>query len=83
MNISRENADMYKQFQKKFHQKLFCPIVRTMHHYILHLMLKCKRPHCLELDLNDQKSVNLQLITLGCLDDGTNESSTKNLMFQV
>ena len=31
---------------------------------------------------DDQKSVNLQYITLGCLDDGTNESSTKNLMFQ-
>ena len=29
------------------------------------------------------KSVNLQYITLGCLDDGTNESSTKRLMFQV
>ena len=30
-----------------------------------------------------QKSVNLQYVTLGCLDDGTNESSTKSLMFQV
>ena len=30
-----------------------------------------------------QKSVNLQYITLGCLDDGTNESSSKSLMFQV
>ena len=30
-----------------------------------------------------QKSVNLQYITLGCLDDGTNKSSTKSLMFQV
>ena len=30
-----------------------------------------------------QKSVNLQFITLGRLDDGTNESSTKCLMFQV
>ena len=29
------------------------------------------------------KSVNLQYIMLGCLDDGTNESSTKSLMFQV
>ena len=29
------------------------------------------------------KSVNLQYITLGCLDDGTNESSTKSLIFQV
>ena len=29
------------------------------------------------------KSVNLQYIKLGCLDDGTNESSTKSLMFQV
>ena len=29
------------------------------------------------------KSVNLQYITLGCLDDETNESSTKGLMFQV
>ena len=29
------------------------------------------------------KSVNLQYITLGCLDDGTNESSIKSLMFQV
>ena len=27
-----------------------------------------------------QKSVNLQYITLGCLDDGTNESLTKSLM---
>ena len=30
-----------------------------------------------------QKSVNLQYITLGCLDDGTNKSSTKSLMSQV
>ena len=30
-----------------------------------------------------KKSVNLQYIKLGCLDDGTNESSTKSLMFQV
>ena len=29
------------------------------------------------------KSVNLQYITLGCLDDGTNKSSTRSLMFQV
>ena len=29
------------------------------------------------------KSVNLQYIMLGCFDDGTNESSTKSLMFQV
>jgi hypothetical protein len=29
-----------------------------------------------------KKSVNLQYIMLGCLDDGTNESSTKRLMFQ-
>ena len=29
------------------------------------------------------KSVNLQYITLGCLDDGTNKLSTKHLMFQV
>ena len=29
------------------------------------------------------KSVNLQYITLGCLDDGTNKSSTKSLMFQL
>ena len=29
------------------------------------------------------KSVNLQYITLGCLDNRTNESSTKSLMFQV
>ena len=28
------------------------------------------------------KSVNLQYNMLGCLDDGTNESSTKRLMFQ-
>ena len=31
----------------------------------------------------DKKSVNLQYITLGCLNDGTKESSTKSLMFQV
>ena len=31
----------------------------------------------------NMKSVNLQYNTLGCLDDGTNESSTKRLMFQV
>ena len=30
-----------------------------------------------------KKSVNLQYNTLGCLDDGTNESPTKPLMFQV
>ena len=29
------------------------------------------------------KSVNVQYNTLGHLDDGTNESSTKSLMFQV
>ena len=29
------------------------------------------------------KSINLQYITLGCLADGTNDSSTKSLMFQV
>ena len=34
-------------------------------------------------ELRDYKSVNLQYITLGCLDDGTNELSTKSLMFQV
>ena len=28
-------------------------------------------------------TVNLQYITLGCLDDGTNKSSTKSLMFQI
>ena len=36
--------------------------------------------------MNDRlilKSVNLQYDTLGCLDYGTNESSTKSLMFQV
>ena len=32
---------------------------------------------------DDHKSVNLQYNTLGCLDDGTNESLTKRLMFQV
>ena len=32
---------------------------------------------------DDHKSVNLQYNTLGCLDDGTNESSAKRLMFQV
>ena len=31
----------------------------------------------------NMKSVNLQYNTLGCLDDGTNESSTKHLMLQV
>ena len=31
----------------------------------------------------NKKSVNLQYITLGWLDDRTNESSTKSLMFQV
>ena len=31
----------------------------------------------------DLKSVNLQHNTLGCLDDGTNQSSTKRLMFQL
>ena len=31
----------------------------------------------------DMKSVNLQFNTLGRLDDGTNESSTKRLMFQI
>jgi hypothetical protein len=29
-----------------------------------------------------QKLVNLQYITLGCLDDGTNELSTKSQMFK-
>ena len=36
-----------------------------------------------DLVIEGHKSVNLQYITLGCLDDGTNESSTKSLMFQV
>ena len=31
---------------------------------------------------DNHKSVNLQYNTLGCLDDGTNELSTKRLMFQ-
>ena len=31
----------------------------------------------------DLKSINLQYIMLGCLDDGTNELLTKSLMFQV
>ena len=31
----------------------------------------------------DLKSVNLQYNTLGCLDNGTNKSSTKRLVFQV
>ena len=31
----------------------------------------------------EQKSVNLQYIMRDCLDGGTNESSTKRLMFQV
>ena len=33
--------------------------------------------------MSHNKSVNLQHITLGCLDDGTNESSTKSVIFQV
>ena len=33
--------------------------------------------------ITNLKSVNLQYNTLGCLDDGTNESSTKSLMFQA
>ena len=32
---------------------------------------------------NLQKFVNLQYITLGCLDNGTNKSLTKSLVFQV
>ena len=32
---------------------------------------------------NHLKSVNLQYSKLGLLDNGTNESSTKRLMFQV
>ena len=38
---------------------------------------------CGGLPVLNLKSVNLQYITLGCLDDGTNKSSTKSLMFQV
>ena len=34
-------------------------------------------------DENILGTVNLQYITLGCLDDGTNKSSTKSLMFHV
>ena len=37
----------------------------------------------LKIDPSFQKSVNLQYITLGCLDNGTKELSTKSLMFQV
>ena len=33
--------------------------------------------------LENKKSVNLQYITLGCLDNGTNESSIKSLIFQL
>ena len=36
-----------------------------------------------DLGLGVLKSVNLQYITLDCLDYGTNESSTKSLMLQV
>ena len=36
-----------------------------------------------ETSREGMKSVNLQYITLGCLDDGTNKSETKTLMFQV
>ena len=35
------------------------------------------------LKWDDIKSINLQYIMLGWLDDGTNQSSTKSLMFQV
>ena len=34
------------------------------------------------MDGHNKKSVNLQYITLGCLDDGTNELLTKSLMFE-
>ena len=37
----------------------------------------------LTIFLQFEKSINLQHNTLGCLEDGTNESSTKRLMFQV
>ena len=43
-----------------------------------HWDIKATPPPC---HASDMKSVNLQYITLGCLDDGTNESSTKRLMF--
>ena len=34
-------------------------------------------------DENILGTVNLRYITLGCLDDGTNKSSTKSLMLQA
>ena len=42
----------------------------------------CRKLHFM-YSLRIIKSVNIQYITLGYLDDGTNESSTKSLMFQV
>ena len=48
----------------------------------LRVQLELENYQNLKFD-NLQKSVNLQYNTLGCLDDGTNESSNKLLMFQV
>ena len=42
-----------------------------------------KQASLLKVIVRYLKSINLQLNTLGCLDDGANESSTKRLMFQV
>ena len=39
--------------------------------------------HLLVSSFTYQKSINLQYNTLGCLDDWTNKSSTKRLMFHV
>ena len=46
---------------------------------------KIKRPILIQRNIStwDLKSVNLQYNTMGCLEDGTNELSTKSLMFQV
>ena len=57
-----------------------CPINPATQHIILKKFVNSKMSN---LPKPDQKFVNLQYITLGCLDDGTNESSNKRMMFQA
>ena len=63
----------YLSTQSKFH-------VRPSQMFWRH---KTFEKSCTKLQLTILKSVNLQYIKLGRLDDGTNKSSTKRLMFHV
>jgi hypothetical protein len=81
------HSDIYSVEEKThlfFHHKILDTITYHWKPYFLLLHLArdlIKAP--LACYSGDKKSVNLQYNTLGCLDDGTKEMSTKSLMFQV